>query len=73
MKFESFLQLVPKITNLPLPGRDVQLEMAPTQRVKEIKEAEIKKLTPRQAAVMVLFYPDKDNDTHIILILRKTY
>jgi len=25
MKFKTFLQLVPKITNLPLPGRDVQL------------------------------------------------
>jgi len=73
MKFKTFLQLVPKITNLPLPGRDVQLEMAPTQRVKELKEIEIEKLTPRQAAVMALFYPGSDNDTYIILILRKTY
>lgn len=73
MKFESFLNLVPKITNLPLPGREIQLEMAPTERVKELKNIDIEKLNPRQAAVMALFYPNKNRETHIILILRKTY
>ena len=73
MKFQSFLELVSKIRNLPLPGREVQLEMAPLERLKELTTADIDKLNPRQAAVMALFYPDINGETHIILILRKTY
>ncbi|TVZ23491.1 8-oxo-dGTP pyrophosphatase MutT (NUDIX family) [Dokdonia sp. Hel_I_63] len=73
MKFESFLELASKIGNLPLPGRDVQLEMAPTERLKELEELEITKRNPRQAGVMCLFYPTPDGDTEFILILRKTY
>ncbi|TVZ51559.1 NUDIX hydrolase [Dokdonia sp. Hel_I_53] len=73
MKFESFLEMVSKIRNLPLPGREVQLEMAPMDRIKELKEQDIIKKKPRQAAVMALLYPNGKNETHIILILRKTY
>ncbi len=73
MKFQSFLELVSKIRNLPLPGREVQLEMAPLERLKKLTIAEIDKLHPRQAAVMALFYPDINEETHIILILRKRY
>ncbi|AWH72659.1 coenzyme A pyrophosphatase [Dokdonia sp. Dokd-P16] len=73
MKFESFLELASKIGNLPLPGRDVQLEMAPTERLKEFEELEISTRNPRQAGVMCLFYPTPDGDTEFILILRKTY
>lgn len=73
MKFESFLELVSKIRKLPLPGRDVQLEMAPQERLKELKEVDIAKRNPRQAGVMSLFYPNSKGDTELILILRKTY
>lgn len=73
MKFESFLELVSKIRNLPLPGRDVQLEMAPMERLKELKEIDISKLSPRQAAVMSLFYPNTSGETELILMLRQTY
>lgn len=73
MKFESFLELISKIGNLPLPGRDVQLEMAPNDRLKELKALEIKNLNPRQAGVMSLFYPNAQGNTEFILILRKTY
>ncbi len=73
MKFESFLELASKIGNLPLPGRDVQLEMAPNERLRELEELEISTRKPRQAGVMCLFYPTPDGDTEFILILRKTY
>ncbi len=73
MKFESFIKLVSKISNLPLPGREVQLEMAPVQRLKELKEIDIKARNPRQAAVMALFYPNDRAETQLVLILRKTY
>ena len=47
--------------------------MAPLERLKELNATDIEKLKPRQAAVMALFYPDSNDETHIILILRKTY
>ncbi len=72
MKFTEFLDLIPKINNLPLPGKKAQFEMAPMERIKELKETDIDALNPRQAAVMALFY-EKDNAAYIILILRKTY
>lgn len=72
MKFTEFLDLIPKINNLPLPGKEAQFEMAPMERIKELRETDIDTLNPRQAAVMALFY-EKDNETYIILILRKTY
>jgi len=72
MKFETFLALIPKISNLPLPGKEAQFVMAPMERIKQLKETEIIAMNPRQAAVMALFY-ERDGDTYIILILRKTY
>lgn len=73
MIFKTFLGLQSKIHNLPLPGRDVQLEMAPMERIKSLKEIDIAALNPRQAAVMVVFYPDTNGQTTFVLILRKTY
>lgn len=72
MKFETFLALIPKISNLPLPGKEAQFVMAPMERIKQLKKADISAMNPRQAAVMALFY-ERDGQTYIILILRKTY
>jgi len=73
MEFRVFIQRLPKISNLPLPGKTAQFLMAPMERIKSLKEVDIAKLNPRQAAVMALFYPDNNGETHIILMLRKTY
>lgn len=73
MDFETFLGLQSKIRNLPVPGREVQLKMAPMERIKGLKKLDIALLKPRQAAVMVVFYPDQQNQTTFVLILRKTY
>lgn len=72
MKFEDFLSLTPKISNLPLPGKQAQLVMAPMDRVKTLTALEIKAMNPRQAAVMALFYK-KNEEAYIVLILRKRY
>ena len=42
-------------------------------RIKELEASVIKKKNPRKAAVMALFYPDFEQVTHLLLILRKTY
>lgn len=72
MKFKKFLDLIPKINNLPLPGKEAQFEMAPMERIKELNQTDIDAMSPRQAAVMALFY-ERNDETYIILILRKTY
>jgi len=73
MKFDTCLRLLSKISNLPLPGKKAQFMMAPIERVKQFSDLDIKKMNPRRAGVIVLFYPDKNNLAKMILILRKTY
>ena len=62
-----------KVENLELPGKKALFKISPIERVKELKDVDIKALNPREAAVTALFYPNKDNQTFLILILRKTY
>jgi len=47
--------------------------MAPMERIAALKKIAINKNTARRAGVMVLFYPNSGQETHLILILRKTY
>lgn len=73
MQFSEFSLRLSKISNLPLPGQEAQFQMAPMERLKELKEVDIEKRNPRQAGVMALFYPNSEGETYIILMLRKTY
>lgn len=73
MKFELFVKSVSKIKNMPLPGSVAQYKMAPMERLTELKKIALKNKHPKKAAVLSLFYPDPDGNTHLILILRKTY
>ncbi len=47
--------------------------MSPSTRLKELKNIDFEKVNPRRAAVTSLFYPDKNFNTRLLLILRKTY
>lgn len=47
--------------------------MAPEFRLEELKMGRLKKKNPKKAAVLALFYPDSNDLTHLLLILRKTY
>lgn len=47
--------------------------MAPSIRIKELEAGGIQKQNARKAAVMALFYPDRQSITNLLLILRKTY
>jgi len=73
MNFDDFIQELPKINNLVLPGREAHFEMAPMERIKELRAIDIAKRNPRQAGVFALFYPDVDHKTQLVLMLRKTY
>ncbi len=73
MDFRDFEKRIVKVTKMELPGEAVQLKMAPIERLQELKRIAIEKKTAKQAGVMSLFYPSEKFETHLILILRKTY
>ncbi len=73
MNFDNFKKILPKITKIPLPGIASQLKMAPIMRQDAIESMEERMKTARKSAVMALFYPNKKNETTVVLILRKAY
>jgi len=58
---------------MELPGEAVQFKMAPMERLEELKRNALLQDSARKAGVMALFYPAASKETHLILILRKTY
>lgn len=58
---------------MPLPGESSHMEMAPLERLLELKRMAHKSKTAKKAGVLMLFYPSEENDTRFVLILRKTY
>lgn len=73
MEFNDFSNKILKIRNLPLPGTDSHYKMAPQERIGDLKALNLKNKNPKKAAVMALFYPNDQWETHLLLILRKTY
>ena len=56
-----------------MPGEASHHKMAPIERLEELTKESLKKNKAKRAAVMALFYPNRDGETHLALILRKTY
>lgn len=73
MNFIEFTDQVTKVKNLPLPGRASHYKMAPEIRIRELEADKIKKRNPKKAGVMALFYPDHNDLTNLLLILRRRY
>lgn len=73
MDFEKFKYKVSNLKNLPLPGVEAQLKLAPILRIKELEKIDFSSRNSNKAGVMAVFYPDTDRITHLALILRKTY
>lgn len=73
MDFSEFKKQIVNVENLELPGEQVHLKMAPIERLLELKKKAREQSNAKKAAVMCLFYPDKDGATYFALILRKTY
>ncbi len=57
---------------MSVPGESSHFIMAPEMRVKELNRIQIEDRNPRNAAVMMLFYP-REGKTYIALILRPEY
>lgn len=73
MNFDDFLIALSKIKNIPLPAQASQFKMVPPFRQELLKQQEQAIKTARRAGVLALFYPDVNQETHLVLILRKTY
>lgn len=61
-----------KIKKIDLPGQDAQILLAPDFR-KESLKITYNTDNAKKAGVMILFYPDDKDQTHLVLILRKSY
>jgi len=72
MEFESFLLLISKVKNITPGGMPSQFKMAPNER-KVLNSFSIKRRNPKKAAVLALFYPNRNNETCFSLILRPNY
>lgn len=73
MKFTEFTYKISNLKNLELPGVEAQHKLAPLLRINELTSIDIKAKNPNKAGVMALFYPNKQDITNLVLILRKTY
>ena len=73
MNFDDFLISLSKVKNLPLPAQVSQLKMLPPFRLELIEMSKDKMKRANRAGVMALFYPDKRQQTKLVLILRNTY
>ena len=73
MNFNKFKEILTKIESLPLPGQASQFKMSPPFREKLISLQKDNIKRARKAAVMALFYPNKNKEACIVLILRETY
>lgn len=72
MEFARFLNYIPKIVNQQLPALDAHAKMAPIERIKSLNPDYYKDNSPKQSAVMMLFYP-KNGMAHMVLIRRNEY
>ncbi|MDO1500130.1 CoA pyrophosphatase [Winogradskyella maritima] len=72
MEFSAFVTNIVKVKNVPLLGEQAHAKLSPPYRLKLAEQMKAKRKTAKKAAVMALFYP-KNEETYLILILRKTY
>ncbi|OYX27753.1 MAG: coenzyme A pyrophosphatase [Flavobacteriales bacterium 32-35-8] len=73
MDFNEFLGLSSKIKNIQLPAEESHLKMIPPSR-KALLDVQMDAVhLAKKAGVLALFYPDENNQTKFVLILRKTY
>lgn len=73
MTFNTFIESIVKIKHLELYGELSHAKMSPPYRLELVKKMNTKAKTAKKAGVLALFYPNRYNETSLVLILRKTY
>jgi 8-oxo-dGTP pyrophosphatase MutT (NUDIX family) len=72
MDFQDFLQILPYLNTVNLPGEEAHNIMVPPERLKITKSLNFDEIKPKNAGVMMLFYP-KAGKAHLVLIVRNSY
>lgn len=72
MIFSHFINQIEELKNKPLGGLASQFKLAPNLRTQFSQEL-IDSKNPKKAAVLALFYPDKNNATRFLLTQRANY
>lgn len=72
MNFDSFINKIDTFKTKQLGGKKSQFKLVPKLRL-QFSEEEIIKNNPKKAAVLALFYPDKNNQTKFLLTERASY
>lgn len=72
MDFQDFLQILPHLDAVNLPGDQAHNIMVPSQRLEIMKKLNFDQINPKNAGVMMLFYP-KEGIAHLVLIVRNSY
>jgi 8-oxo-dGTP pyrophosphatase MutT (NUDIX family) len=73
MLFNTFLKSVVKVKHLELFGEISHAKMSPPYRLELAEKMKAKSVSAKKAGVMALFYPNNNEETYLVLILRKTY
>jgi len=72
MNFKNFTDKIEDFKSVELGGLNAQFKMAPNLRLQYNKD-KIAANNPRKAAVLALFYPNKKNETTLLLTQRPSY
>lgn len=72
MRFDVFSKIISTINSFALPGMEAQMLMAPPFREALLKQSVTLRAKAKLAAVMALFYPNKQGETHLVFIVRKS-
>lgn len=73
MNFDDFLKSISKIENIQLPAEASHFKMVPPFRRELMRLQKNAIKDAKKAGVLALFYPNKNHNTNLVLILRKTY
>ncbi len=72
MKFSEFQSNIHHYKTTKLGGLEAQFKLAPQLRL-QYSEEKIKNISPKKAAVLALFYPNKNGETCFLLTERASY
>lgn len=73
MDITSFFNLITKLKENPLAGRAAHSLLAPPHRMEQLKSTSISNIKPKNAAVLLLFYPSKAGEINFVLTRRRVY
>ena len=73
MELKTFLNLIAKLKEIPLPGFKSHLLLVPPESNEDAKNINYNYINPKIAAVLIHFYPNHNDQLSFVLIERNKY